>query len=164
MNLSQRSGWYFYNYCFRCFFKVLSSMMGKINWNSLKIKALKMYNISILLKFMFVLMTHYPILVLKYSLIKGKESENSYHELKRSKMPSLSCVHKHLLSFDWERLLCQLKYLDTVSVCLCVPVLLWSLQFLVRMLLFCPSWSCTIICINLHYNMYYFHFTLQEPC
>ena len=30
------------------------------------------------------------------------------------------------------------------------------------MLLFCPSWSCTIICIILHYNMYYFHFTLQE--
>ena len=47
-------------------------------------------------------------------------------------IPSLSCVHKHLLSSDWERRPCQSKYLDTVSVCLCVPVLLWSLQFLVR--------------------------------
>ena len=32
------------------------------------------------------------------------------------------------------------------------------------MLLFCPYLYCTIICIILHYNMYYFHFTLQEPC
>ena len=37
-------------------------------------------------------------------------------------------------------------------------------QFTNFMLLFCPSWSCTIICIILHYNMYYFHFILQEPC
>ena len=44
--------------------------------------------------------------------------------------PSLSCVHKHLLSSDWKRLSCLSKYLDTVSVCLCVPVLWWSLQFL----------------------------------
>ena len=36
--------------------------------------------------------------------------------------PSLSCVHKHLLSFDWGRWPCQSKYLDSVSVCLCVPV------------------------------------------
>ena len=50
--------------------------------------------------------------------------------------PSLSCVHKHLLSFDWERQPCQSKYLDTVSVCLCVPVILWSLQFLVRVFTF----------------------------
>ena len=49
---------------------------------------------------------------------------------------SLSCVHKHLLSFNWERRPCQSKYLDTVSVCLCVPVLLWSHQFLVRVFTF----------------------------
>ena len=66
------------------------------------------------------------------SQIKGKESENSYHEL----TVSLSCVHKHLLSSDWKRQPCLLKYLDTVSVCLCVPVLRWSLQFLVRALTF----------------------------
>ena len=29
---------------------------------------------------------------------------------------------------------------------------------------FCPSWSCIVIYIILHYNMYYFHFTLQELC
>ena len=52
--------------------------------------------------------------------------------------PSLSWVHKHLLSSDWERQPCQLKYLNTVSMCLCVPVLLWSLQFLVRVFTF-PS-------------------------
>ena len=42
----------------------------------------------------------------------------------------------HLLSSDWERRPCHLKYLDTVSVCLCVPVLLWSLQFLERVFTF----------------------------
>ena len=52
------------------------------------------------------------------------------------KTPSLSCVHKHLLSFDWGRRPCQSKYLDTVSVCLCVPVILWFLQFLVRVFTF----------------------------
>ena len=50
--------------------------------------------------------------------------------------PSLSCVHKHLLSSDWERRPCLSKYLDTVSVCLCVPFLWWSLQFLVRVFTF----------------------------
>ena len=46
------------------------------------------------------------------------------------KVPSLSCVHKHSLSSDWKRRPCLSKYLDSVSVC--VPVLRWSLQFLVR--------------------------------
>ena len=50
--------------------------------------------------------------------------------------PSLSCVHKHLLSSDWERRPCPLKYFDTVSVCFRVPVLQWSLQFLVRVFTF----------------------------
>ena len=48
----------------------------------------------------------------------------------------MSCVHKHLLSSYWEFRPCQSKYLDTVSVCLCVPVLRWSLQFLVRVFTF----------------------------
>ena len=43
---------------------------------------------------------------------------------------------KHLLSSDWERRPCLSKYLDTVSVCLCAPVLQWSLQFLVRVFTF----------------------------
>ena len=91
------------------------------------------------------------------SQIKGKESENSNQELKRSpkdtqthgncieifrqarpsfslETPSLSCVHKHLLSSDWERRPCLSKYLNTVYVCLCV--LRWSLQFLVRVFTF----------------------------
>ena len=38
--------------------------------------------------------------------------------------------------WDWERRPCQSKYLDTVSACLCVSVLLWSLQFLVRVFTF----------------------------
>ena len=31
---------------------------------------------------------------------------------------SLSCVHKHSLSSDWEKWLCPSKYFDFVSVCL----------------------------------------------
>ena len=51
-------------------------------------------------------------------------------------MPSLSCVHKHLLSSDWKRRPCLSKYLDTVSVCFRVPILQWSLEFLVRVFTF----------------------------
>ena len=67
------------------------------------------------------------------SQIKGKESENSYQELKRSQGDRHTV---NLLSFDWGRRPCQSKYLETVSVCLCVPVPLWSLQFLVRVFTF----------------------------
>ena len=64
--------------------------------------------------------------------------------------PSLSCIHKHLLSSDWERRLCLSKYLDTVSVCLCVPVLRWSLQFLVRVF--------TFLSLNLQFTLFYYDF------
>ena len=37
---------------------------------------------------------------------------------------------------DWERWPCLSKYLDIVSVCLCVPVFWWSLQFQVRVFSF----------------------------
>ena len=49
---------------------------------------------------------------------------------KRVKMaPSLPCVHIHLFSSDWERHLWLSKYLNKVSVCLCVPLLWRSLHF-----------------------------------
>ena len=47
-------------------------------------------------------------------------------------MQSLSCLHIRSPSSDWERQPCPSKYFDQVSVCLRVPVLRWSLQFLVR--------------------------------
>ena len=74
---------------------------------------------------------------------------------------SLSCVHKHLLSSDWERRPCQSKYLNTVSVCLCVPDLLWSLQFLVRVF--------TFLSLNLFYSLFSislfdWDFQIEEIC
>ena len=57
-------------------------------------------------------------------------------------MPSLSCVHVHLFSSDWERWPCPSKYFDLVSVCLRVPVLLWSFQFLLRVFSFLSLISC----------------------
>ena len=49
-------------------------------------------------------------------------------------------THKHTETvsryFDWHGRQCQPKYLDTVSVCFCVPIPLWSLQFLVRVFTF----------------------------
>ena len=50
--------------------------------------------------------------------------------------PSLLHVPIHFFSSDWKRRPCLSKYLDKVSVCLCVPVLWWSLQFLVRVFTF----------------------------
>ena len=60
-------------------------------------------------------------------------------------------THKHLLSFDWGRLPCQSKNLVTVSTCLCLPVISWSLQFLVRVFSF--------LSLNLQY--YFVLFVLQ---
>ena len=65
-------------------------------------------------------------------------------------MPSLSCAHIHLLFSDWERLPCPSKYLAQVSMCLHVPVLLWILQFLVRVftflsLILCYSYFSTLL-------------------
>ena len=72
------------------------------------------------------------ILYWSKSQIKGKESENSYQELKRSQ-------DRHTQTHsDWEWRPCQSKYLDTISMCLCVLVLLWSLQFLVRVFISFP--------------------------
>ena len=45
-------------------------------------------------------------------------------------MPSLLYVHIYLLSSDWEKHLWSSKYFEYVSVCLCVPFLWRSLQFL----------------------------------
>ena len=56
---------------------------------------------------------------------RGKESTEVplvAHFVNSLVTPSLSCVHKPLLSFDWGRRPCQSKYLDSVSVCLCVLV------------------------------------------
>ena len=68
------------------------------------------------------------------SQIKGKESENSYQELKKSQKDRHTQTHGNCIEIFW--LPCQSKYLDTISVCLCVPVVLWSLQFLVRVFTF----------------------------
>ena len=59
-------------------------------------------------------------------------------------MPSFSCVHKHLLPFDWDWLPCPLKYFDIVSVCFHVPVLQWSLQFLLTVFTFLSLILCCI--------------------
>ena len=56
--------------------------------------------------------------------------------------PSLSCVHIHSFSSDWERQLWLSKYFDQVSVCLCVPFLWRSLQFLVRVFPFLSLILC----------------------
>ena len=74
---------------------------------------------------------------------KGKESENSYQELKRSpeerwhlwKLSSdaIFVVCSHIFTLFWlTKTAVTSKYFDYVSVCLCVPFLWWSLQFLVR--------------------------------
>ena len=87
-----------------------------------------------------------------HTQIKGKESENSYQKLKRS----LEDRHGRLFQSEseWKRLLCLLKYLDTVSVCLCVPVLRWSLQFLVRVFTFLSLNLCIYIYIYIHTHIH----------
>ena len=54
---------------------------------------------------------------------------------------------------DWQRRSCLSKYLNTVSVCLCVPVIQWSLQFLVRVFTFLSLNLCLLF--NIGY--YLFH-------
>ena len=44
-------------------------------------------------------------------------------------VPSLPCVHIHLLSFDWKRHLWSSKYIKYVPVCLYVSFLQRSLHF-----------------------------------
>ena len=46
--------------------------------------------------------------------------------------PSVSCVRIDSFPSYWERRLWPSKYFDSVSMCLHVPFLRWSLQFLVR--------------------------------
>ena len=59
-------------------------------------------------------------------------------------MPSVLCVHIHLFSSEWERRLWPSKYFNSVSMCLCVPFLRWSLEFLIRV---CPFLS--LFCVNI---------------
>ena len=98
-----------------------------------------------------------------FSQNKGKESENSYQELKRSPNDRRTQTHGNCIEIfwqawqsfsigrDWKRWPCLSKYLYTVSMCLCVPVLRWSLQFLVRVFIF--------LSLNLWYiNFLYFSY------
>ena len=54
------------------------------------------------------------------------------YEHKVKTAPSLRCVHIHWLSSDRERHLWSLKYFKKASVCLCVPFIWRSLNFLVK--------------------------------
>ena len=64
--------------------------------------------------------------------------------------PSLSCVHIHSLSSDWEKCMWLSKYFELVSVCFCVPFHRRSLLFLIRVfpflsLILCYSYFGTFL-------------------
>ena len=78
--------------------------------------------------------------------VRGQVMEHTYIPTSLSQPPgdtfrklssdAIFVVCSHLLSSDWKRWLCLSKYLDAVYLYLCVPVLRWSLQFLVRVFTF----------------------------
>ena len=51
-------------------------------------------------------------------------------------VPSLLCIHMHLLSSDWKRHLWSSKCFSKASVCLCLPFIWRSLHFFDKSFLF----------------------------
>jgi hypothetical protein len=88
--------------------------------------------------------------------VERKVPNYENHKLRERKVKTLTRNWRDHRRKDWERRPCQSKYLDTVSVCLCVPVLLWSLQFQVRVY--------TFLSLNLWYLMDLYKISFRHMC